>query len=55
MSKWKENGNWKDLTSAINQLINTKNLPHLNNIIFSEENENKWNEILEYVNYDNEK
>ena len=45
----------KDLTRAINKLIETKNLPHLNNIIFSEENENKWNEILEYVNYDNEK
>ena len=45
----------KDLTRTINKLIDTKNLPLLNNITYNEDNEDKWNEILNYINYDNEK
>ena len=44
----------RELTQNINKLIHSNNLPHLENISFTNENEEQWNNILSYINYDNE-
>ena len=45
----------RELTLNINKLIDNKSLPELNNISFSKENEEQWNNILNYINYESDK